>query len=79
MDNHECKIHELATSSQAKGTKSTSFLTHVRKEQCGLSTIGLRRWNWPMFEVYWKNKEKCSHCPMFKFSRLEYEILVLFN
>ena len=29
-------------SSQAKGTKSTSFLT--RKERSGLSTLGLRRW-----------------------------------
>ena len=29
--------------SQAKGTKSTSFLTHVRKERSGLSTLGLRR------------------------------------
>ena len=30
-----------APSSQAKGTKSTSFLT--RKERSGLSTLGLRR------------------------------------
>ena len=31
------------TSPQAKGTKPTSFLTHLRKERSGLSTIGLRR------------------------------------
>ena len=31
------------TSSQAKGTKSTSFLTC--KERSGLSTLGLRRWS----------------------------------
>ena len=31
-----------ASSSQAYGTKSTSFFT--RKERSGLSTIGLRRW-----------------------------------
>ena len=28
--------------SQAKSTKSTSFLTHVRKERSGLSALGLR-------------------------------------
>ena len=32
----------LIASSQAKGTKSTSFL--MRKERSGLSTLGLRRW-----------------------------------
>ena len=31
-----------ASSSQANGTKSTSFLT--RKERSGLSTLGLGRW-----------------------------------
>ena len=31
-------------SSQAKGTWSTSFLTHMRKKRSGLITLGLRRW-----------------------------------
>ena len=29
-------LRSLRTSSEAKGTKSTSFLTHVRKERIGL-------------------------------------------
>ena len=34
----------LVSSSQTKGTNSTSFLTHVRKERSGVSTLGLRKW-----------------------------------
>ena len=33
----------MRSSLQAKGNKSTSFLTHMRKERSGLSTLGLRR------------------------------------
>ena len=32
-----------SVSSQAKGIKSTPFLTHVRKERSRLSTVALRR------------------------------------
>ena len=34
----------FCSSSQAKGTKSTSFLMDVSKEGSGLSTLGLQRW-----------------------------------
>ena len=33
----------VLSSSQAKGTKSTSFLTQVRKDRRGLSTLELRK------------------------------------
>ena len=39
------KQHNVTStsSSQAKGTNSTSFLMHVRKERGGVSNLGLRR------------------------------------
>ena len=43
-----------APSSQAKGTKSTSFLT--RKERSGLSTLGLRRCKIPCARSNIKNE-----------------------
>ena len=41
--------HKKPSSSQAKGTKSTSFLTHVRNE-VDLVPLGLRRWSNRLFE-----------------------------
>ena len=47
VDEGTCAYASISPSSQTKGTNTTSFLTHVRKERSGVSTPGLRRCHIP--------------------------------
>ena len=60
----------VLSSSQAKGTKSTSFLT--RKERSGFSTLGLRRW----CTIWSPLLGCCSRCPLVNFMKKNEKITV---